>query len=89
MNAPRFFFRDDLGERILRATSELTIDLYRDSDGDVHVSFKASGYLTPSSTLDDIDEGDVLTEVDAAKHQARALELAGKLVANFAAKGGA
>ena len=89
MTGPRFFFRDDLGERLLKATTHLRIDVLRDCDGDLHVSFEASGTLSPRDTLGDYDESDMLTAEDSARHQARALELAGKLVASFAAKGGA
>ena len=88
MPAPRFFFNDNLGERLLKSTTHLRIDILKDCDGDLHVSFEASGTLTPRSTLDHIDEGDMLTAEDSARHQARAVELAGKLVAQFA-KGGA
>lgn len=90
MTAPRFFFHDDLGDRLLKATTHLRIDVLKDCDGDVHVSFEACGTLTPCKRLDDIDNGEMLTADDAERHQARALELAGKLVASFAsAKGGA
>jgi hypothetical protein len=87
---PRFFFNDNLGERLLKATTHLRIDVLKDCDGDLHVSFEACGTLTPTRGLESYDNGDMLTAEDAERHQARALELAGKLVASFAAaKGGA
>jgi hypothetical protein len=90
MNTPRFFFHDDLPARMLESVHHLRIDLYRDCDGDTHVSFEAVGNLTPRRTLDDIAEGDLLTTEDRDENNARAIDLAGRIVKAFAAgKGGA
>jgi hypothetical protein len=87
---PRFFFHDDLGARMLESSTRLQIDLFKDTDGDLHVSFEASGNLTPRRTLDDIAEGDLLTTEDRDENNARAIDLAGRIVKAFAAnaKGG-
>ena len=82
---PRFFFDPTpepaaIGAKLLEAARHITIDLYKTSGNELHVSFQISGGLN--------GDGEPGEDADAEDRR-RAVGTIRELVRMFAAKGGA